>query len=520
MSVSTEQPIARNLAQDVEDRAREAPDAVGVIFEDGRRWTFAEFDAAASAAGRGLQTAGLRPGDRVALHATNGPDLLFTLYGAWKIGAVPVAISALYNAAEFAGSLEKATPRLVVGSADVMTADKVDACGTVPIRLLESSVDGGLEVLARGDDTPLQSIAVDETTEAVILFTGGTTGRPKAVSVTHVSGQEAAATLARAAKGRPGPYPIARPGTPPNIIALPLFHSGGQFTSRFAFHVGRGIVLLERFRLETLRRVIEANRPDNLFLLPTMVYDIVHAEEPLDLSTVRSVLIAGQAISPQLQREFETKFEIPIAVDYGSTEIGQVAGWTARDRQAGNWKPGSVGRIFEGIRVEIRNAGGEALPAGEVGEVVVNSGRTPTYVGDREATDALVVDGWVHSGDVGYLDDDNVLFLVGRSRDMIKCGGFQVWPQEIEDELQAHPLVSESRVVGVPDDRLGEIPRAYVVRTPDPNVSDDVLREQLVAFTRERLAHFKTPREFVFTPELPRSEVGKIRRDVLPDDVS
>lgn len=519
MSLSDENQQVRNVAMDLEDLAREAPDTVGIVHDDGRSWTFAAADRAANAAGRALADAGIRQGERVALHATNGPDLLFMLYGAWKVGAVPVAISALYNTSELASALQKATPRLIVGNSQVMTAEKVAAAGGIPVRLLDDD-RADAPLLGRDDDGPLPSIAVDEHAEAVILFTGGTTGRPKAVSLTHASGQESVATLARAAKGRPGPYPVARPGTPPNIVALPLFHSGGQFTTRFAFHVGRGVVLLERFRLDTFRAAVEANRPDNLFLLPTMVYDVVHAEDPPDLSSVRSVLIAGQAISPGLQREFETKFNIPIAVDYGSTETGQVAGWTARDRKAGRWKPGSVGRIFEGIRVEIRDDEGRTLPRGEVGEVVVNSGRTPTYVGDPDATQALVVGGWVHSGDVGYIDDDDVLFLVGRSRDMIKCGGFQVWPQEIEDELLAHPLVAELRVVGVPDERMGEIPRAYVVRVADPMVSDDQLRAQLVEFARDRLAHFKTPREVVFTPELPRSEVGKIRRDVLPADAA
>jgi long-chain acyl-CoA synthetase len=138
------------------------------------------------------------------------------------------------------------------------------------------------------------------------------------------------------------------------------------------------------------------------------------------------------------------------------------------------------------------------------------------YVDDPGATSELVRDGWVHSGDIGYLDEDNVLFLVGRKRDMIKCGGFQIWPEEIEEELRAHPLVRDVRIVGVPHERLGEIPRAVVVREPG-DLSDDDLADALVAHARERLAHFKAPREVRFVDELPRSEAGKVQRHALQD---
>jgi long-chain acyl-CoA synthetase len=168
--------------------------------------------------------------------------------------------------------------------------------------------------------------------------------------------------------------------------------------------------------------------------------------------------------------------------------------------------------VFEGVTVEIRDESGRPLPRGETGEIVVRSAHPPGYVDDEDATRELVVDGWVHSGDVGYVDEDDVLFIVGRKREMIKCGGFQVWPQEIEDELRAHPSVRDIRVIGVPHERLGEIPQAQVVREPSADQGDDALREELVAFARERLAHFKAPREVVFVGELPRSEVGKVRR--------
>ena len=160
-----------------------------------------------------------------------------------------------------------------------------------------------------------------------------------------------------------------------------------------------------------------------------------------------------------MRRAFEQRYRVPILVNYGSTEAGHIAGWTGRDMKAGRWKPGSAGRVYPGVELEIRDDDGTALPTGAEGEVVVRSALTRGYVDDAEASAELVRDGWVHTGDMGYVDEDGVLFLVGRKRDMIKCGGFQVWPEEIEDELRAHPLVRDVRVLGRPDDRLGEIPR-------------------------------------------------------------
>ncbi len=504
-----------NLARDLERRATEVGDRTGLYFEDGRSWTFAELDGAAGAVAEALRSQGVGRGDRVATYIRNGPELVFAIFGAWKVGAVPVTISGLYNGIELAESIEKTTPTLVL--ADDHDPESLSAALTrtgASARLVVGRISG-IAALGQSGSARVTAPDVADDDEAGILFTGGTTGRPKAVSVTHGGIQASLARLAQVSKGRPGPYEAVPPEVGPNLVALPLFHGGGQHTLLFAFHVGRAAVLWERFRVSTLSRLLDEHRFDNLFLLPTMLYDVVHAEDPPDLSSVRSVLIAGQALSIHLRRRFEERFAIPIVMNYGSTEIGHVAGWTAADMRAGLWKPGSAGRVYDGVRMEIRDDEGRALPRGQEGEIVVFSAMAPEYVDDPEATSHLVEDGWVHSGDIGYVDDDGVLFLVGRKRDMIKCGGFQVWPEEIEEALRSHPLVLDVRVLGVPDERMGEIPKAIVVRAPDPAVGDDDLAAQLVDLARTRLAHFKAPRAVVFVAELPRSEAGKVRRDAL-----
>jgi long-chain acyl-CoA synthetase len=500
-----------NLAHDLELRASEAPDRDGFFSDDDRAWTYAETDARAAAVAASLASLGIGKGDRVALYLQNGAELAFVLFGAWKLGAVPVTISGLYNARELRTSIDKTEPVLVVTDGHDLEALAGLEGLAVPVRVLGGGA-AALEAFPEGVDAPWEPAVSADDDEVAILFTGGTTGMPKAVSVTFGGVRASLARLAQVSKGRPGPYAIAPPEASPNLVALPLFHSGGQHTLLFAFHVGRPAVLLSRFSVPTIAHLLERHRFSNMFLLPTMLYDIVHADEPPDMSSVRSVLIAGQALSIHLRRQFEERFHIPIVMNYGSTEIGHVAGWTTKDMAAGLWKPGSAGRIDEGVFVEIRDDDDNALPVGEAGEVCVQFTMAKGYVDDPEATSELVRDGWVHSGDIGYVDEDGVLFLVGRKRDMIKCGGFQVWPEEIEEEIRAHPLVRDVRVVGVPHDRLGEIPRAVVVREPGDEPSDDDLAAALVELCRERLAHFKAPREVVFVDDLPRSAAGKIQR--------
>ncbi|MEU7979552.1 AMP-binding protein [Micromonospora sp. NPDC049081] len=532
---------AGNLVGILEGRCADRADLPGLYGEDGRSWTFDQIDLLAGGVAAALRAEGVGPGDRVACYLTNGPEIVFLLFGAWKIGAVPVTVSSLYNAAELAESVAKTAPRLLLvddrrpdvvaaflatraaaGDATRAAPGDDDAGGTgagdvaagLPVRSVTASL-AGVPALPWRREVRVTGVEVGPEAEACILFTGGTTGRPKAVSVTHGGTRESLMRLARVTTGT-GAEGTAAPDARPNLIALPLFHSGGQHALLFAYFVGRPAVVWERFGVDRLADLMARFGFDNLFLLPTMVFDIVHADRDLPFTGVKSVLVAGQAISWPVRRAFEERYRVPILVNYGSTEAGHIAGWTGRDMKAGRWKPGSAGRVYPGVELEIRDDTGTALPSGAQGEVVVRSALTRGYVDDDAASAELVRDGWVHTGDMGYVDADGVLFLVGRKRDMIKCGGFQVWPEEIEDELRAHPLVRDVRVLGRPDDRLGEIPVALVVRATDGTVDDTDLSARLVAYARERLAHFKAPRRIEFVPALERSATGKISRVADP----
>ena len=496
-----------NIATILTGRAEEAPDRTALVFEDGRSWSWGTLERISASVAGLLAEKGLRRGERVAIVAPNRPEVVALLFAIWRMGAVPVTISSLYNRDELSKTLEQTNPGVVVTGPGVPLPQ-----GQETLTLASDSMQEW-EAMGVGARTTGSPVEMEEADEGVVLFTGGTTGLPKPVVTTHGGTLGAVFQLARVSKGRPGPYNLAHRAVPPNLLALPLFHSGGQQTLLFAFYVGRPLLLMKRFDAPKVVELVGRYRLDNLFLMPTMLYDLCSLEAPVDLSPVRVVLVAGQALDPQLRRRFETRFKIPIAMNYGSTEMGHVAGWTRADLAAGSWKPGSAGRVYEGVQVEIRDDDGRSLEIGEVGEVCVRSDLAKGYLGDRKASRELIRDGWVYSGDVGYLDPDGVLFLVGRKRDMIKTGGFQVWPAELEDVLRSHPKVADAAVVGVPDPRLGEVPKALVVVVA--GVKPEGLDVELTEFTRGRLAHFKAPRKMEFLDCLPRTQAGKIDRNAL-----
>jgi len=513
--------LGRNLVHDLEARAKTSPDRVGLIHEDGRSWTYDQLDRAASAVARELlRRRGPAAGNRVGLNLPNSPELIFGLAGCWKAGLVPVPMSGLYNADEVAACVRKTTPAAVVGDPLKLGVTIADT-PVIPAEVLRAAGEAarGARSGAEGraqDGTP--SVAAPDPAddeEGLILFTGGSTGQPKAVAVTHSGTHASMARLARAQKGGEPPdglWPITPESVPPNLVLLPLFHGGGIQSLLFAWHVGRSVLLVERFSVDRIARLVPKYGVDNLFLLPTMVYDLTHTPEDVDLSRVRKVLVAGQRLDPELKARFESRHRVIVMSNYGSAEMGHVAGWNSRDVREGRWRPGSVGRVYDGVELEIRDDDGAALPVGEIGEIWVRTDRTKGYVDAGGEGAPLVRDGWVRSGDVGHLDEDRVLYLVGRTREMIKTGGFQVWPAELEEVLRRHPAVADVAVVGVPDERLGEVPKAFVVPAGDP-----VDPAELVRWCRDHLAHFKAVRQVAFVDALPRSEAGKVQRAALLD---
>ena len=502
-----------NLYDDLYRRAQEAPDRPALYFEDGRAFAFGEIHSQCLAAAALLSECGIGQADRVALNLQNSPELTFLLFGAWWLGAVPVTLNPAYKTQEVDHALSVSKPMAMFVADEEMAAHVRDAHRETAVHLFPTGrrlAPATAEALATLGSEP---IATEPGAEAAILFTGGSTGAPKAVSITHDGFAQSVAVQASASKGgRKGPFPIADLGAPSNMVAVPLFHMLGQKQLLFSFHVGRSVVLLERFRPKPFLAAAKRFGVDNFVLLPTMVYDMAFSDEDLDLSSIRHILVGGQPLSAEVRRRFEERYHVPILSIYGSTEAGSIAGWTSADLREGKWKPGSVGRVFAGVTLRIVDSDGADVAPGATGEIWVRAKIAAGYL-DEAAGSLLREGGWVATGDLGYLDADGVLFLTGRQREMIKCGGFQVFPLEIEEALRGHPWVRDVAVLGVPDDRLGEAPRAFVVLTDEASADSSI--PTLMAYSREVLAGFKAVRSIEIVAALPRNDIGKIEKHRL-----
>jgi long-chain acyl-CoA synthetase len=305
---------------------------------------------------------------------------------------------------------------------------------------------------------------------------------------------------------------LAGEDKPPNLIANPLSHTAGVVRLIFALYVGRRVALLRKFDARTTKRLLDRHGIDSLTLNPTMLRLLLTTLEPgEDLGRVRYVGSGTAPLPDALRTEFEARFRVPVLQAYGQTEaFGGIAVESVKDVLAGRRRPGSVGRALPGVEIRIVAADGTDAPSGEPGEIRVRTPSTTSgYLGAGPGSTPLDADGWLRTGDLGYLDADGYLFITGRLRNTIICGGFNVVPEEVEAAFAADPRVRDASVVGVPDDKLGEIPVAFV--------EADATADEMLAAVARRLAPFKRPRRVVIVDELPKVANGKVDRRAVQE---
>jgi long-chain acyl-CoA synthetase len=341
---------------------------------------------------------------------------------------------------------------------------------------------------------------------AMVMLTSGSTGKPKGVVLTHDNAWASLRATASAFRSETGPTPLPTSRKPPNLIANPLSHTAGAIRLLFAIYVGRSIALLRKFDGVAAKRLIDRHGIDHLTINPTMMrvlLDQLGADE--DLGRVRYASSGTAPLPDALREEFEQRFGIPVLQAYGQTEaFGGVAVESVKDVLAGRRRPGSVGKALPGVELRVVDESDADVPAGVTGEVVVRTrSATPGYVGAAEKS-PVDADGWLHTGDRGQLDADGYLYITGRIKNIIICGGFNIIPEELEAVLARHERVRDAAVMGIPDQRLGEIPVALVESDAD---ADDVL-----AYAATGLAPYKRPRRLFVVDQLPRVANGKLDR--------
>ena len=460
-----------------------APDSVA-IFTEFDRHTFAELRAAADAV-----SAQVVPGTRVVVRLSNSAGSIAAVHGAWQAGCSVVS----------AGSL--------VPDREVARRTRDTSASAV----LTPSVSGDLNVRVDGTGTDRAAPAG----EAVVMFTSGTTGTPKgaSLSLSALRGSVAGIALGTglSADGR-------TPRTParsPRIVLVPIALMGGFLACLTAWWLGKPIRLVEKFSPRTVLDLATRFRFGVLAMTPAMVWEMVQLPANTDLPGVDSITVGTAALPETTRLAFERRFGVPVLRNYGQTEFaGAIAFERPADVAAGRRPGDSVGRVAPGVEVAILDADGNRLPRGRLGEISARAASAMSGYLDESGLPAEHR-GWLRTGDLGMVDDDDFVYVVGRVRDMVVCGGFNVYPAQVEAALNELPAVADSAVAGIFDDRLGEVPVAVVVLTPGAITDPASIRDEL----RSRLAAYELPRRITFADSIPRTETGKVDRDAVGEFV-
>ncbi|MBX6382040.1 MAG: long-chain fatty acid--CoA ligase [Microbispora sp.] len=505
-----------NLAVVLEDSAREKPDATAVVFGD-LRLPYSLVNTVANQVANLLVSRGIGRGDKVALACPNLPYFPFVYYGILKAGATVVPLNVLLQAREITYHLDdsdakaffcfEGTPELPLGErgrAGFADAAKTEHFIVLPATPFATESELGETLWAAIDGVPgeFETVQTSPDDTAVILYTSGTTGRPKGAELTHQNMVMNAVVSDEM---------FTRQPEDAYLVALPLFHSFGQTVLMNAgFRRRATLVLMPRFEPVEALTLMKREQVTLFAGVPTMYWAMLTAvragtaEVPTSLVTAVS---GGAALPVEVLKEFSATFGVDVLEGYGLSETSPVASFNQLGKPA---KPGSIGTPVWGVEMKLVDA--EWNTVDDIGEIAIRGHNVMKgYYNRPEATAEVMRDGWFRTGDVARRDEDGYYYIVDRAKDMIIRGGFNVYPREIEEVLMTHPAVSLAAVVGVPHESHGEEIKAYVIRKPGATTTE----EELVAWCRETMAAYKYPRIVEFRDSLPMTATGKILKREL-----
>ncbi len=497
--------MALNLGTILASSARERPGHPLIRLNE-QTWSYAEVDRAARGIASSLIERGLGPGDKVALLVPNVPEFTPAYFGILYAGCTVVPLNVLLSPPEVTYHLQDSEAKLLIAHPFFSDPATKGAEGAgVPLVWAGGEVPGAPSLVELAEAAPLEAIhptLPDDT--AVILYTSGTTGKPKGAELTHSN------LLLNCAAVVPRLLPIQSDDVA--LATLPLFHSFGQTCIQNAtIAAGAGFTLLPRFTPEDALSILQRDKVTIFAGVPTMYFALLNhpGADAFDLSSLRICMTGGAAMPVEVMRAFEEKYGVQILEGYGLSETSPVASFNQLDKPR---KPGSIGYPVWGVELTILDDKDQPLPEGERGEICIRGHNIMKgYLKRPEATQDALRGGWFHSGDIGVRDEDGCYWIVDRKKDMIIRGGFNVYPREVEEILYAHPAIVEAAVLGVPHPSHGEEIKAVVVLAPGQSLSAD----ELTAYTKERLAAYKYPRIIEFSDGLPKGPTGKILKREL-----
>ncbi len=492
--------MSTNLYQPLANAAAARPDSPALLLGD-EVITYAQLQDSSERVAAALQSHGVKTGDAIGLMVPNVPEFAIVYYGALRAGVAVVPMNPLLKSREVEYYLsDSGAKRLFAWHQFAAEANAGGDAAGVTVEVVEPGAYS-----SGAAEAAVATRAADDT--AVILYTSGTTGRPKGAELTHGNLLRNAEVTDRT---------LLELGASDVILgALPLFHAFGQTCGlNAAVHSGSALALIPRFNAALVLETIDTHSVTVFEGVPTMYAALLHepARVSADTSSLRVCISGGAALPVEILRGFEETFGCTILEGYGLSETSPVACFNHPDRER---LPGSIGTPIEGVEMRIVDPDRRPVGNGESGEVAIRGHNIMKgYLGRPEATaEAIDADGWFYSGDIGRIDEQGRYFIVDRKKELIIRGGFNIYPREIEEVLYEHPAVREVAVIGVAHAELGEEVGAAVSLKASAKVSPSELRD----YVKARVAAYKYPRLVWFLDELPKGPTGKIlKREIKP----
>ncbi|MBM2824607.1 MAG: acyl-CoA synthetase [Dehalococcoidales bacterium] len=497
------------------------PDKVAISFE-GKRYTFSQLNERANRLGNALSKLGVKKGDRVASFQVNTNQCVEMYFAVAKLGAIHVPINFRARGNELAYMLNTADANtLFTGDRYLSLVDSVKSTLTTVKNYI--SLDCPHQGMLYYEDVIAKSIPdeiyteIDENDTTILMYTAGTTGFPKGVMLSHNS--FSIYVLQNVSPADPETEEK-------NILTVPLYHVAGIQAMMAAIYGGRTLVMERQFEPKEWMGLVQNEKVSRAMMVPTMLKQLLDNPDfsKYNLKSLK-VITYGAAPMPLevIKKALDCFPGVNFINAFGQTETAStvtmlgpedhVITGTPEEKERKLKRLSSIGKPMPDVEMRVLDENGNELPTGETGEIVARGPRVMTgYWKDKEKTDKTIdKDGWVHTGDMGYKDEEGYFFLAGRSTDMIKRGGEFISPEEVEIVMHSHPKIEEAALIGIPDVEWGEVPMCVVVLKKGMTATP----EELMEFCRNELASFKRPRSVVFVDELPRNPMGKVLKRVL-----
>ncbi|MFC1987001.1 long-chain-fatty-acid--CoA ligase [Chloroflexota bacterium] len=497
------------------------PDKEAIVFED-KRFTFNQLTERVNRLGNALLKLGIQKGDRVAMMQVNTNQCVEAYFAVAKIGAIYVPLNFRAKGNEITYMLNSSeSDTLFIGERyiDLINSIKPELVSVKNFISLDSQYEGMLYYEDRIETSPADEIfsEVDDNDTTILMYTAGTTGFPKGVMLSHNS----FSIYVLENVSPPDPVLVEK-----NILTVPLYHVAGIQAMMAAIYGGRTIVMERQFTPKGWMDLVQTEKVGRAMMVPTMLKQLMDHPEfsQHDLSSLKVITYGAAPMPLEVIKKAVSVFPgVSFINAFGQTETASTITTLSpedhnltgseEEKEKKLKRLSSIGRPMSDVEMKIMDEEDNELPQGEVGEIVARGPRVMSgYWKDNEKTEKTIdKGGWVHTGDMGYVDEDGYFFLAGRATDMIIRGGENISPEEVENVLHSHPKVEEAAVIGVPDEEWGEVPLCVCV----PKKGEKFTPEELMEYCRANLASFKRPRAVVFCEELPRNPMGKVLKRAL-----